>query len=185
MSPSDPSEPPLPTLIQGLLSLLAFGVKREQQLPALCGERLLGRQGGIPWHQHSGKKGMSRKMLRQSRPEAEQGQSKPRGRALLCLCSCLTLALPPAAEGPWAAKVLCKGKVNTPLTNLCKPLGKVPCSTAPLSPRTPGLDPLSYEGAEGNQALSFYSIAASVIEHPPQYIAVDFSLRYLAQRCLR
>lgn len=29
-SPSDPGEPPLPVLIQGLLSLLAFGVKSEQ-----------------------------------------------------------------------------------------------------------------------------------------------------------
>ena len=52
MSPSDPSELPLPILIQRVLSLLAFGVKQEQQLPALCGERLLGRLGGIPWHQH-------------------------------------------------------------------------------------------------------------------------------------
>lgn len=42
MSPSDPSELPSPVLIQRLLSLLAFGVKQEQQLPPLCGERLLG-----------------------------------------------------------------------------------------------------------------------------------------------
>lgn len=52
MSPSDPSDLPLTILIQRVLSLLSFGVKQVQQLPALCGERLLEQLGGIPWHQH-------------------------------------------------------------------------------------------------------------------------------------
>lgn len=52
MSPSDPSALPLTILIQRVLSLLAFGVKQVQQLPALCGEWLLEQLGGIPWHQN-------------------------------------------------------------------------------------------------------------------------------------
>lgn len=52
MSPSDPNVLPSPVLIQRVLSLLAFGVKHEQQLPVLCGEWLLGQLGRIPWRQH-------------------------------------------------------------------------------------------------------------------------------------
>lgn len=51
MSSSDPSELPLTILIRRVLSLMAFGVKQVQQLPALCGEWLLEQLGGIPWHQ--------------------------------------------------------------------------------------------------------------------------------------
>lgn len=63
MAPSDPTELLLLALTGRVLSLLAFGVKQEQQLLAFCGEWLLGRLGRIPWRQLSRKKGTSREMF--------------------------------------------------------------------------------------------------------------------------
>lgn len=105
---------------------------------------------------------------KQSRARASQGD---------VLCSVCVNASPGRSHGQRrgpAVKVLWKGEAGTPFTSLCKPL----CSRLqhPLSPLTPGLVLLSYEAAEGNKVLVFCSVAASVIEHPPQHTDMNFMI---------
>lgn len=145
MSPSDPTELLLLTLTRRVLSLLAFGVKQEQQLPALCGERLLGRLGRIPWRQH--KKAQERNEQRNVQPESELSQ----GDVLCSVCVCASPRPTHSRGAPCST-----GEISTPCASICM----APCSPVTLAvPSGPRAHLLSYGAAKRNQALRFHSVA--------------------------
>lgn len=161
MAPSDPTKLLLLALTRRVLSLLAFGVKQEQQLPAFCGEWLLGRLGRIPWRQHSRKKGTSREMF-------SRIQNWAKG-----TCSALFVSVPhpvpPTAKGPRAAQV--------------KPAHPVQVSAWLhatqwhwLSPLAPGLISWAMELLRG---IRPWDLTLLLLEHPSKTYLHRFSLMVL------
>lgn len=107
-----------PFLIQRVLSLLPFGVKQKQQFPALCGERLLGRLGGIPWQERKERAEKCSAAVR-SRAEAQQAKGT---------CSAVFVLVPHPGSTTGSRGALCsKGDLERrsqhtlrqPLQNLC------------------------------------------------------------------